>query len=122
MKAQGYLIFGLLFALLIAVFAVVNGNDVSFNYIFGTVKWPLVLIILGSAAVGGLAVGFFGILKVVQLRNRVRRLESQLKKQESLQRETIVDDNQKEPMDETINEPHRRYRAAEEPKRSRSQI
>lgn len=58
MKAQGYLIFGLLFALLIAVFAVVNGNDVSFNYIFGTVKWPLVLIILGSAAVGGLAVGF----------------------------------------------------------------
>ncbi|SDM55481.1 Uncharacterized integral membrane protein [Fictibacillus solisalsi] len=122
MKAQGYLIFGLLFALLIAVFAVVNGNDVSFNYIFGTVKWPLVLVILGSAAVGGLAVGFFGILKVVQLRNRVRRLESQLKKQESLQKETIADNDQQESMDETLNEPQRRYRAVEEPKRSRSQI
>ncbi|MCK6256518.1 lipopolysaccharide assembly protein LapA domain-containing protein [Fictibacillus sp. KIGAM418] len=91
MKAQGYLIFGLLFALLIAVFAVVNGNDVEFNYIFGTVKWPLVLIILGSAAFGGLTVGFFGILKVVQLRKKVRRLEHDLKKHETMQREVVLD-------------------------------
>ncbi|MGG1573389.1 LapA family protein [Fictibacillus sp. NRS-1165] len=95
MKAQGYLIFGLLFALLIAVFAVVNGNDVEFNYIFGTVKWPLVLIILGSAAVGGLAVGFFGILKVVQLRNKVKRLEQDLKKHETMRREVVLDEDRK---------------------------
>ncbi|MDN4527687.1 LapA family protein [Fictibacillus fluitans] len=70
MKAQGYLIFGLLFAVLIAVFAVVNGNDVEFNYIFGSVKWPLVLIILGSAAIGGLAVGLLGFIKIIQLRKQ----------------------------------------------------
>lgn len=75
MKAQGYLLFGLLFAVLIAVFAVVNGNDVEFNYIFGSVQWPLVLIILGSAAIGGLAVGLLGFIKIIQLRNQVKRLE-----------------------------------------------
>ncbi|WP_062237167.1 LapA family protein [Fictibacillus sp. FJAT-27399] len=75
MKAQGYLLFGLLFAVLIAVFAVVNGNNVEFNYIFGSVKWPLVLIILGSAAIGGLAVGLLGFIKIIQLKNAVKRLE-----------------------------------------------
>lgn len=96
MKAQGYLIFGMLFALLIAVFAVVNGNDVEFNYIFGTVKWPLVLIILGSAAIGGLAVGFFGVLKVVQLRNKVKRLEIDLKRNETMKREVVLDEKRNE--------------------------
>ncbi|MFC0186831.1 lipopolysaccharide assembly LapA domain-containing protein [Fictibacillus aquaticus] len=78
MKAQGYLILGLVFALIIAVFAVVNGNDVEFNYIFGSVKWPLVLIILGSAAIGGLAAGFFGFIKMLQLNSTIKKLKLEL--------------------------------------------
>ncbi|MDM5340648.1 lipopolysaccharide assembly protein LapA domain-containing protein [Fictibacillus enclensis] len=61
--------------MLIAVFAVVNGNDVEFNYIFGSVKWPLVLIISGSAAIGGRAVGLLGFIKIILLRKTVKRLE-----------------------------------------------
>ncbi|WP_425590213.1 lipopolysaccharide assembly protein LapA domain-containing protein [Fictibacillus sp. B-59209] len=38
-------------------------------------KWPLVLIILGSAAIGGLAVGLLGFIKIIQLKNAVKRLE-----------------------------------------------
>ncbi|MCK6259063.1 lipopolysaccharide assembly protein LapA domain-containing protein [Fictibacillus sp. KIGAM418] len=40
-----------------------------------SVKWPLVLIILGSATVGELAVGLLGFIKIMQLKNTVKRLE-----------------------------------------------
>ncbi|MFC0189341.1 lipopolysaccharide assembly LapA domain-containing protein [Fictibacillus aquaticus] len=77
MKMQVYLLLGLIFALLIAVFAVINGNEVEFNYLFGKAEWPLVLIILGSAAIGGLSVGLLGFIKIVQLRTALKRQENQ---------------------------------------------
>jgi uncharacterized integral membrane protein len=77
MKMQVYLLLGLIFTLVIAVFAVINGNEVEFNYLFGKAEWPLVLIILGSAAIGGLSVGLLGFIKIIQLRTALRRHEQQ---------------------------------------------
>jgi lipopolysaccharide assembly protein A len=74
MKMQLYLLFGFIFALLIATFAVINVGDVEINYLFGTAKWPLVLVILGSAVIGGLSVGLFGLIKVIQLQRQVKKL------------------------------------------------
>ena len=49
MKGQSFFILGLIFALIIAVLAVINNDPVQFNYVFGSQKWPLILIILTTA-------------------------------------------------------------------------
>ncbi|MFC7373177.1 lipopolysaccharide assembly LapA domain-containing protein [Fictibacillus iocasae] len=101
MKMQAYLLLGLLFALVIAAFAVVNGNPVEFNYIFGKASWPLVLIILGSAAIGGLSVGMLGFIKIVQLRAAIKRYEQQAKADnDSKKLERVVDYQAKEAQEE----------------------
>jgi lipopolysaccharide assembly protein A len=74
LKMQLYLIFGFVFALIIATFAVINVGDVEINYVFGTATWPLVLVILGSAVIGGLSVGLFGLIKVIQLQRQIKKL------------------------------------------------
>ena len=52
MKFQWNLLFGLLSAIVIAIFAIVNVEAVKVNYVFGEAQWPLVLIILCSALLG----------------------------------------------------------------------
>lgn len=74
MKMQLYLLFGFIFALIIATFAVINVGDVEINYLFGTANWPLILVILGSAVFGGLSVGLFGLIRVIQLQRQVKKL------------------------------------------------
>lgn len=57
MEFQWNLILALLFALIVAIFAVVNVKPVLVDYVFGTAELPLILIILSSALLGGLIVG-----------------------------------------------------------------
>jgi len=52
MKLQWLLLIGLVFAVIIAVFAVVNVDEVPVNYVFGEAEWPLILVILASALLG----------------------------------------------------------------------
>ena len=54
MKFQWNLLFGLLFAIVIALFAIFNVEAVQVNYIFGEAQWPLILIILCSALLGAI--------------------------------------------------------------------
>ncbi|TLS51218.1 DUF1049 domain-containing protein [Paenibacillus antri] len=75
MKQQWTLIFGLLFALVIAVFSVVNVESVPVDYVFGSAFLPLILVILGSALAGGFVVGLFGTIRIVRLNRRIRSLE-----------------------------------------------
>jgi lipopolysaccharide assembly protein A len=84
MKGQWGLILSLFLALIIAILSVVNVNSVTFNYVFGETKWPLILIILGSVFMGALAVGLFGLVKVYHLRKQVKRLEKELAAQKQL--------------------------------------
>lgn len=74
MKGQWGLISALIFALIVAVFAVINVDAVTVDYLFGTAQWPLVLIILASALVGGLAVFGFGIFRIFRMRRKIRVL------------------------------------------------
>ncbi|WP_309123296.1 lipopolysaccharide assembly protein LapA domain-containing protein [Paenibacillus sp.] len=78
MKQQWTLIFGLLFALVIAVFSVVNVESVPVDYVFGSAFLPLILVILGSALAGGFVVGLFGTIRIVRLSRRIRALEREL--------------------------------------------
>jgi len=78
MKQQWTLIFGLLFALVIAVFSVVNVESVPVDYGFGSAYFPLIVVILGSALAGGFVVGLFGTIRIMRLNRRVRALEREL--------------------------------------------
>lgn len=91
MRGLWGLISALVFALVVAIFAVINVDAVTVDYLFGTAQWPLVLIILASALVGGLAVFGFGIFRILQMRRQVRELtkENSQLKSEAGQRESI---------------------------------
>lgn len=79
MKFQWTILLSLLFAIIIAVFAVLNVDSVPVNYLFGTEMIPLVLIILGSALLGALISGFFAIFKSYRNSRRLKELEKLLK-------------------------------------------
>ncbi len=78
LKFQWNLILGLLFALIVAIFAVVNVDSVRVNFVFGYTEIPLILIILGSALLGGLIVGMFGILRQYKQQRQIKKLEKEL--------------------------------------------
>ncbi|MBO8172622.1 MAG: DUF1049 domain-containing protein [Bacillaceae bacterium] len=69
---------GLIFALLVALFAVVNVNSVAVNFLFAEKEIPLILVIIGSALLGGLMVGSFGIVRQYRLQWRIKKLEQEL--------------------------------------------
>ncbi|MDR4886241.1 lipopolysaccharide assembly protein LapA domain-containing protein [Fredinandcohnia sp. QZ13] len=78
MKFQWNLILGLIFALIVAIFAVVNVDSVKVNFVLGYTEIPLILIILGSALLGGLIVGMFGILRQYKQQRHIKRLEKEI--------------------------------------------
>ncbi|PIC75897.1 hypothetical protein CSV74_14060 [Sporosarcina sp. P19] len=99
MKFQWTVLVGLLFAVLIAVFAVFNVESVPVNYFFGTEMIPLVLIILGSALLGAIISGFFAIYKSYRSGRRVKELEKKLHMKEE---ELAAQRKQMQEMEERI--------------------
>lgn len=80
MKFQWSLIFGLFFALLTAVFAVMNVDTVPVNFGFDKVSIPLILVILGCALIGGVVVGSYGIFRQYKLQKQIKGLNAELSK------------------------------------------
>lgn len=93
MKGQWGLVVALVFALIIAVFSVVNVDPVQVNYVFGTAEWPLVLVILGSVLMGAILVLGFGMVKYYKLRRELKRLQ---KENNALTEERSVSETQPE--------------------------
>lgn len=79
MRLQWILVFALIFALIIAVFSVVNVAPVPVDYVFGTAQFPLIVVILGSALAGGFVSGLVGTIRMVRQNKRIRLLERELK-------------------------------------------
>ncbi len=77
MKFQWNLLLGLLFAIIIALFAIFNVDAVQVNYIFGKAEWPLVLVILCSALLGAMVSGFVAMFRAVQSNHRVKELQKE---------------------------------------------
>lgn len=78
MKFQWNLLFGLLFAIVIALFAIVNVEAVKVNYIFGEAQWPLILVILGSAFLGAIISIFVAMFRSVQSKHRMKELQKEM--------------------------------------------
>ncbi|MFF2886573.1 lipopolysaccharide assembly LapA domain-containing protein [Paenibacillus sp. NPDC057967] len=81
MKGQGILISAFAFALVIAVFAVINVDQVQVNFLFAKTNTPLILVILVSTLLGGLTVGLFGMLRIYKLQKTVKSLEKRIAEQ-----------------------------------------
>ncbi|MUG43652.1 lipopolysaccharide assembly protein LapA domain-containing protein [Paenibacillus woosongensis] len=78
MKLQWSLILALVFALITALFAVINVEPVQVNLLFNSVHIPLILLILGSTLLGGIIVGSFGIYRGYRLQKEVKILSAKL--------------------------------------------
>lgn len=74
MKFQWSWLIGIIFAIIIAVFSVVNVDSVPINYVFGVSEWPLVLIILSSALLGAAISGIIAMFRSVMVNRRIREL------------------------------------------------
>ncbi|WP_379153793.1 lipopolysaccharide assembly LapA domain-containing protein [Paenibacillus sp. sgz5001063] len=80
MRLQWSLILGLIFALITAVFAVINVDPVEVNFYFDVVRIPLILVILGCALIGGVIVGSYGIFRQYKLQKQIKGLTAELNK------------------------------------------
>lgn len=78
MKGQGMLISAFAFALVIAIFAVINVEQVQVNFLFAQTTTPLILVILVSTLLGGLTVGLFGMIRIFKLQRSVKTLERRI--------------------------------------------
>jgi lipopolysaccharide assembly protein A len=84
MKFQWNLLLGLLFAIIIALFAVFNVDAVQVNYVFGKAQWPLVLVILGAALLGAVVSGFVAMFLSFQSSRRIKELMKEMTTKELL--------------------------------------
>lgn len=84
MKIQWLLLIALIFAVIIAAFAVVNVDAVPVNYIFGEAEFPLILVILASALLGFLLSGVVALARGYTLQRKVKSLQKEMAVKESL--------------------------------------
>jgi putative membrane protein len=81
MRGQKLLIFALIFALIIAIFSVLNVEAVQVNYLFGKALVPLIIVVIASALTGGLIVGAVGIFRQFSLQREVKLLRRTIEAQ-----------------------------------------
>ncbi|WOV88759.1 lipopolysaccharide assembly protein LapA domain-containing protein [Sporosarcina oncorhynchi] len=91
MKQQWAIILSIIFAILIAVFAVLNVEAVKVNYLFGTAQLPLILVILFTALLGAAISGFMAMFKTVKMNRRISDLQK-----ENTAKELMIADQQNE--------------------------
>lgn len=79
-------ILALLFALMVAIFALLNAQPVTVEFIFDEFQISLALVILVSAFAGAVILGFLGVFRQVkeslksrEMNARIKKLEEQLK-------------------------------------------
>jgi len=80
MKFQWTLILGIIFALIVAIFAVINVDPVTVNFGFAESDLPLILVILGSVLMGGLIIASVGFFRLFVTQRKVKHLEAENEK------------------------------------------
>ncbi|MDK2835583.1 MAG: hypothetical protein PWP21_360 [Thermosediminibacterales bacterium] len=74
---QYTLVFGLIFALLVAIFAISNSTEVVIKFPWGNYPVSQAIVILGSAVLGAVVVFLFGIVN--QVKSRIKLWDTQKK-------------------------------------------
>jgi len=60
--------------------AIVNADEVVFNYYYGSVTQPLSILLVGAIICGAILATLINSLVILSLRHQVRRAQRQLKK------------------------------------------
>ncbi|RCW66439.1 LapA family protein [Saliterribacillus persicus] len=92
MRGQTYIILAVVFAVIVAIFAVINVDAVEVNYLFGTGEAPLILVILISVLMGALITAAVGVVRVIRLQKENRQLKHEINGLKASDN-TIIDDN-----------------------------
>lgn len=77
-KSQVLFIVGLVFAILISVFALTNAKPVGINLLFYEFTASQALIIFVSAALGAVIVATLGTVRYIRRVNEIRRLKKEV--------------------------------------------
>ena len=72
----------LLFMALGVAIAIVNADEVVFNYYYGSVTQPLSILLVGAIMVGALLATIINSLVILSLRHQLRRAQRMAKKAE----------------------------------------
>ncbi|WP_432358439.1 LapA family protein [Sporosarcina sp. UB5] len=78
MKMQWSLLLSILFAIIIAVFAILNIESVQVNYLFGKAQLPLILVILFTALLGAAISGFLSMFKSIRANRQINMLKKDM--------------------------------------------
>ncbi|MDN4607112.1 LapA family protein [Sporosarcina highlanderae] len=84
MKMQWSLIVSLLFAIIIALFAILNVESVRVNYLFGEANLPLILVILFTALLGAAISGFIAMFRSITANRQINELKKEMTAKEIL--------------------------------------
>ncbi|MCM3743449.1 lipopolysaccharide assembly protein LapA domain-containing protein [Sporosarcina luteola] len=84
MKMQWSLILSILFAIIIAVFAILNIESVQVNYLFGKAHLPLILVILFTALLGAAISGFMAMFRSIHTNRQINELKKEMTAKEIL--------------------------------------
>ncbi|MBM7623221.1 LapA family protein [Sporohalobacter salinus] len=80
---QLILVAALVFALIVAIFAIQNAITVQVVLFTWQFKTSLVVVIFAAAILGALSVGLFGLMQYIKLRLKLRKKEQEINKLES---------------------------------------
>jgi uncharacterized integral membrane protein len=75
-------ILALLFAVVVALFAILNAQAVTVDFMFGEIEISLALVILISAFAGATILGFLGLFRQIKAGFKLRDMQSKNKKLE----------------------------------------
>ncbi len=70
--------------------AIVNADDVVFNYYYGSVTQPLSILLVGAIMIGALLASLINSLVILSLRHQLNRAQKQLLKIEEKSKENSV--------------------------------
>ena len=74
MKNQWRIILGLVLALLIVIFAVINTMEVKLNFGFAEITAPLIIVVIGSAFVGAVIMALVATGTIWQKKREIKHL------------------------------------------------
>lgn len=74
-KTQFLFIISLIFAIIVSIFALTNGNPVVINLLFYSFEASQALVIFASAALGAFVVFFMGTVNHIKLKGQIRNLK-----------------------------------------------
>jgi len=94
-------IISLIFAILVAVFAIQNSGSVVISFLFAEFNISQALVILISAALGAIIVMLLGFIKQIKLKLKIKE---QLKKIKNLEEENKLHNNKIEESKKNLDE------------------